>query len=131
MKRTFLSVALSLAAVPAFAADGYVTGNVNLRAGPDVSYPSVDMLRAGTSVVMPTMACASAFRSSASCSAPIGPITIAAAPGTTIATTGVMSAPRIGPYTARCTARYTRIRRHRRIGRRRTPSHRRPVMAMR
>ncbi|MGH8042499.1 MAG: SH3 domain-containing protein [Rudaea sp.] len=40
------------AAASASAADGYVTGNVNLRAGPDVSYPSVDMLPAGTSVVI-------------------------------------------------------------------------------
>jgi uncharacterized protein YraI len=55
MKRTFLSVALSLsclATASAFAADGYVTGNVNLRAGPDVGYPIVDRLPAGTSVVI-------------------------------------------------------------------------------
>jgi len=55
MKRTLLSVALSLscfAATSAFAADGYVTGNVNLRAGPDISYPSVDMLPAGTPVAI-------------------------------------------------------------------------------
>lgn len=55
MKRSLLSVALSLsclATASAFAADGYVTGNVNLRAGPDVSYPSVDMLPAGTSVAI-------------------------------------------------------------------------------
>ncbi|OOG54506.1 hypothetical protein B0E48_14570 [Rhodanobacter sp. C03] len=32
------------------AADGYVTGNVNLRAGPDPSYPLVDQLPAGTEV---------------------------------------------------------------------------------
>lgn len=39
-------------AVPAFAsaADGYVTGNVNLRAGPDTGYPRIRMLRAGTPV---------------------------------------------------------------------------------
>lgn len=36
----------------AFAADGYVTGNVNLRAGPDIGYPSVDMLPAGTEVAI-------------------------------------------------------------------------------
>jgi uncharacterized protein YraI len=54
MKRTLLSLALSLScfATAAVAADGYVTGNVNLRAGPDVSYPSVDMLPAGTSVAI-------------------------------------------------------------------------------
>jgi uncharacterized protein YraI len=34
----------------AFGAEGYVTGNVNLRAGPDVSYPSIAKLRAGTTV---------------------------------------------------------------------------------
>lgn len=38
------------AVTSAFAADGYVTGNVNLRAGPDSSYPSVAMLGAGTPV---------------------------------------------------------------------------------
>lgn len=55
MNRTLLSVALSLscfATTAAFAADGYVTGNVNLRAGPDISYPSVDRLPAGTSVAI-------------------------------------------------------------------------------
>jgi uncharacterized protein YraI len=43
--------ALSLS-VPmlAYAADGYVTGNVNLRAGPDPSYPLVDQIEAGTEV---------------------------------------------------------------------------------
>ena len=46
-------LAFSLFAVTsAFAADGYVTGNVNLRAGPDSSYPSVAMLGAGTSVAI-------------------------------------------------------------------------------
>ena len=39
-----------LGATSALAAEGYVTGNVNLRAGPDVSYPSVARLRAGTTV---------------------------------------------------------------------------------
>ncbi|WP_449427779.1 SH3 domain-containing protein [Rhodanobacter umsongensis] len=34
----------------AYAQDGYVTGNVNLRAGPDPSYPLVDQLPAGTGV---------------------------------------------------------------------------------
>lgn len=44
-------VSLSLA-VPALAhaADGYVTGNVNLRAGPDPSYPLIDRIPAGTEV---------------------------------------------------------------------------------
>jgi uncharacterized protein YraI len=46
-------LAFSLFAVTsAFAADGYVTGNVNLRAGPDSSYPSVAMLGAGTPVAI-------------------------------------------------------------------------------
>ncbi|OOG48036.1 hypothetical protein B0E50_11530 [Rhodanobacter sp. C01] len=47
-----LSVAsLSLAfSALAYAQDGYVTGNVNLRAGPDPSYPLVDQLPAGTGV---------------------------------------------------------------------------------
>jgi len=40
------------AVTSAFAADGYVTGNVNLRAGPDSSYPSVAMLGAGTPVAI-------------------------------------------------------------------------------
>lgn len=58
MKRLtrFALASLSLAslslAIPAlaFAQDGYVTGNVNLRAGPDPSYPLVDQLPAGTGV---------------------------------------------------------------------------------
>jgi uncharacterized protein YraI len=40
------------ATASAFAADGYVTGTVNLRAGPDSSYPSVAMLNAGTPVAI-------------------------------------------------------------------------------
>jgi uncharacterized protein YraI len=40
------------AVTSAFAADGYVTGDVNLRAGPDSSYPSVAMLDAGTAVAI-------------------------------------------------------------------------------
>ena len=44
---------ISLFAVTsAFAADGYVTGDVNLRAGPDSSYPSVAMLGSGTPVAI-------------------------------------------------------------------------------
>jgi uncharacterized protein YraI len=53
MKRIVPAAALGFslfAITPAFAADGYVTGNVNLRAGPDSSYPSVARLRGGTPV---------------------------------------------------------------------------------
>jgi len=47
------ALGLSLIAISAaFAADGYVTGNVNLRAGPDSSYPRVAMLNAGTPVAI-------------------------------------------------------------------------------
>jgi len=55
MKRisAIAALGLSLTAIPAaFAADGYVTGNVNLRAGPDSSYPRVAMLSAGTPVAI-------------------------------------------------------------------------------
>lgn len=55
MKRFLSSTALSLsifAITSAFAADGYVTGDVNLRAGPDISYPRVSMLDAGTPVAI-------------------------------------------------------------------------------
>lgn len=55
MKRTlcFAALGLSLFAIaPAFGADGYVTGDVNLRAGPDTSYPSVVMLPAGAEVAI-------------------------------------------------------------------------------
>lgn len=55
MKRIFLIAALGLsclATTAAFAASGYVTANVNLRAGPDIGYPVVDVLRAGTPVVV-------------------------------------------------------------------------------
>ena len=47
-----LSLASLSLAFPALAqaADGYVTANVNLRAGPDPSYPLVDQLPAGTEV---------------------------------------------------------------------------------
>jgi uncharacterized protein YraI len=58
MKRLarFALASLSLASVSlafpmlAHAADGYVTGNVNLRAGPDVGYPLIDVIPAGTEV---------------------------------------------------------------------------------
>lgn len=53
MKRLLSSAVLGaclLAATSAFAGEGYVTASVNLRAGPDRSYPSVVRLRAGTPV---------------------------------------------------------------------------------
>lgn len=46
---TVVSLSLALPAL-AYAQDGFVTGNVNLRAGPDPSYPLVDQLPAGTGV---------------------------------------------------------------------------------
>lgn len=47
-----LSLTAASLAFPALAqaADGYVTGNVNLRAGPDPSYPLIDLIPAGTEV---------------------------------------------------------------------------------
>lgn len=53
MKRTtWLSVLMLALGTPlvASAADGYVTANVNLRAGPDIGYPRIDTLPAGVSV---------------------------------------------------------------------------------
>src|SRR5512135_3085397 len=55
MKRMLSTAALGLAlcaSTAAFAYDGYVTGSVYLRAGPDPGYPTVARLRAGTSVVI-------------------------------------------------------------------------------
>jgi uncharacterized protein YraI len=55
MKRLLCKTVLSLsvlASASAFAADGYVTGDVYLRAGPDPGYPSVAMLNAGTPVAI-------------------------------------------------------------------------------
>jgi len=54
MKRTLWSCFALLLAFPAMAmaADGYVTGNVNLRAGPDVQYPALTVLPAGTPVAI-------------------------------------------------------------------------------
>ncbi|WP_168172614.1 SH3 domain-containing protein [Rhodanobacter sp. C05] len=47
-----LSLASLALALPALAQDGaaYVTGNVNMRAGPDPSYPLIDQLPAGTGI---------------------------------------------------------------------------------
>lgn len=53
MKRLAWSVLVSLSlASPAlvYAADAYVVDNVNMRAGPDLGYPLVDQLPAGTEV---------------------------------------------------------------------------------
>ncbi|HTD28101.1 MAG TPA: SH3 domain-containing protein [Xanthomonadaceae bacterium] len=55
MKRILLTSALGLsffASAAAFAASGYVVGDVSLQAGPDDSYPSVGMLSAGTPVAI-------------------------------------------------------------------------------
>ncbi|MGY3039344.1 uncharacterized protein YraI [Rhodanobacter sp. TND4EL1] len=46
---TLASASLAFPA-QAHAAEGYVTGNVNLRAGPDVSYPLIDQIPAGSEV---------------------------------------------------------------------------------
>lgn len=52
MKRPLIGLLLSLLALPglAAAADGVVTANANLRAGPDAGYPRIVGLRAGTPV---------------------------------------------------------------------------------
>jgi uncharacterized protein YraI len=49
MKRIAWLATLPLLALPALAlaADGYTTGNVNLRAGPDPGYPLIDTIPAG------------------------------------------------------------------------------------
>ena len=55
MKRILLPALIGFslfAATSAMAAEGYVTANVNLRAGPDVSYPRVVRLHAGTPVTI-------------------------------------------------------------------------------
>jgi uncharacterized protein YraI len=54
MRRWFLWAIIGLGflapPVVAAAADGFVTGNVNLRAGPDTDYPRITLLRAGAPV---------------------------------------------------------------------------------
>src|SRR4029079_12892940 len=53
MKRKLMFASLAgalLASASVYAADAFVTGDVNLKAGPDPDYPSVADLRAGTSV---------------------------------------------------------------------------------
>lgn len=52
MRRFAWLASIPLLALPAFAmaADGYATGNVNLRAGPDISYPRIDTIPAGAPV---------------------------------------------------------------------------------
>jgi uncharacterized protein YraI len=52
MKRLLLFLLASLCAIaaPAFAADGYLTANANLRAGPDSGYPRITRLHAGDPV---------------------------------------------------------------------------------
>ena len=55
MKRLFklaLLAAAALAPLSALAADGYVNGYVNLRAGPDVRYPRVATLPPGTPIAV-------------------------------------------------------------------------------
>ena len=53
MKRILSTAVLGFfASASALAADGYLTGDVNLRAGPDPGYPSVAMLSAGTEVAI-------------------------------------------------------------------------------
>ena len=55
MKRLgWLVMAAVLLALPVAgqAADGYVTGNVNLRAGPDVEYPLIATIPAGTRIAV-------------------------------------------------------------------------------
>ena len=51
-RKLWSSLAVLLLAAPAaaFASEGYVVDNVNLRAGPDPSYPLVDQLPEGTAV---------------------------------------------------------------------------------
>jgi uncharacterized protein YraI len=51
LSKTLLSLSI-LVTASAYAANGYVTENVYLRAGPDPGYPSVAMLDAGTPVAI-------------------------------------------------------------------------------
>ncbi|RUL67177.1 hypothetical protein EKH79_00825 [Dyella dinghuensis] len=53
MKRTLWSLVTALLVLfpaMAFAADGYVTGNVNLRAGPDSQYPVIQVIPVGAPI---------------------------------------------------------------------------------
>jgi uncharacterized protein YraI len=53
MKRMLWSLVTALLLIfpaMAFAADGYVTGNVNLRAGPDSEYPIIQVIPAGVPI---------------------------------------------------------------------------------
>lgn len=50
MKRILCLIALALLPAAARAYDGYVSANVNLRAGPDSGYPAITRLRAGAPV---------------------------------------------------------------------------------
>ena len=53
MKRFAWYGAMALLAggsLQAMAADGYVTGDATLRAGPDIDYPAVDMIPAGAPI---------------------------------------------------------------------------------
>ena len=53
MKRTLWSLVTALLLIfpaMAFAADGYVTGNVNLRAGPDSQYPVIQVIPVGAPI---------------------------------------------------------------------------------
>jgi uncharacterized protein YraI len=48
----WLAAALAFVSMPAFAYDGFVTANVNLRAGPDVGYPAITRLPTGAPVAI-------------------------------------------------------------------------------
>jgi uncharacterized protein YraI len=53
MKRVLWSAAIFLSLLlplTALAADGYVVSSVNMRTGPDIGYPTITVLRAGTPV---------------------------------------------------------------------------------
>jgi uncharacterized protein YraI len=50
LSRLAAAVVLVCAPIGAIAAEGFVTGNVNLRAGPDVNYPAVTVIPVGSPV---------------------------------------------------------------------------------